>query len=148
MNHHLLFIEQKDPVNVDELKENFRKHDFTALTASCELNPQTKEEQYFQARTLDAFRPIWFALQKAMGGSTEEKNFSEDDPIFMLKRANENYVAGMTAAICMEPTALARVFDIFENMYGDQFQCVAELYAVVIGKEFDAWDENDLIYYK
>ena len=100
MNHHLPFIEQKDPINVDELKENFRKHDFTALTASCELNPQTKEEQYFQARALDAFRTIWFALQKAMGGSTEEKNFSENDPIFMLKRANENYVAGMTAAIC------------------------------------------------
>ena len=145
MNHHLPFIEQKDPVNVEELKGNFRKHDFTALTASCELNPQTKEEQYFQARALDAFRTIWFALQKAMGGSTEEKNFSENDPIFMLKRANENYVAGMTAAICTEPTALDRVFDIFDNMYGDKFQCVAELYAVVIGKEFDAWDENDLM---
>lgn len=145
MNHHLPFIEQKDPVNTDELKENFRKHDFTALTASCELNPQTKEEQYFQARALDAFRPIWLALQKAMGGRTEEKNFSKDDPIFMLKHANENYVAGMTAAICMEQTALSRVFDIFDNMYGDKFQCVAELYAVVIGKEFEAWDENDLM---
>ena len=45
MNHRIPPIEQKNTPNIDELKENFRKHDFTAKASTYEPNPKTEQEK-------------------------------------------------------------------------------------------------------
>lgn len=80
-----------------------------------------------------------------MGGSTSVKNFSADEPIFMLEKMNEKFVASVTSAICMSTKALDRTLDIFTEYYWDKIECIIELYAVTIGKDCKNLDENDIM---
>lgn len=145
MNHCIPPIEQKNTPNIDELKENFRKHDFTAKISTYEPNFKTEQEKITYDLTLNIFRQIWFAQQKAMGGSASAKNFSADDPIFMLERTDEKFVASATSAICMSSQALDRILDRFTEYYWDKIECIIELYAITIGKECKNLDENDIL---
>lgn len=143
MNHRIPPIEQKNTPNIDELKENFRKHDFTAKASTYEPNPKTEQEKTVYNLALNIFRQIWFAQQKAMGGSASAKNFSADDPIFMLERTDEKFVASATSAIMTNAEIVEHVINTFSEVFKDKIECITELYAIILGKTRKCLDENE-----
>ena len=143
MNHRIPPIEQKNTPNIDELKENFRKHDFTAKASTYEPNPKTEQEKTTYGLALNIFRQIWFAQQKAMGGSATATNFSADDPIFMLERTDEKFVASATSAIMTNAEIVEHVINTFSEVFKDKIECITELYAIILGKTRKCLDENE-----
>ena len=143
MNHRIPPIEQKNTPNIDELKENFRKHDFTAKVSAYEPNFKTEQEKTTYGLALNIFRQIWFAQQKAMGGSASAKNFSADDPIFMLERTDEKFVASATSAIMTNAEIVEHVINTFSEVFKDKIECITELYAIILGKTRKCLDENE-----
>ncbi len=143
MNHRIPPIEQKNTPNIDELKENFRKHDFTVKAATYETNPKTEQEKTTYDLALNIFRQIWLVQQKAMGGSASAKNFSADDPIFMLERTDEKFVASATSAIMTNAEIVEHVINTFSEVFKDKIECVTELYAIILGKTRRCLDENE-----
>ena len=143
MYHRIPPIEQKNTPNIDELKENFRKHDFTAKASTYEPNPKTEQEKTVYNLALNIFRQIWFAQQKAMGGSASAKNFSADDPIFMLERTDEKFVASATSAIMTNAEIVEHVINTFSEVFKDKIECITELYAIILGKTRKCLDENE-----
>lgn len=55
MNHRIPPIEQKNTPNINELKENFRKHDFTAKVDAYEPKPKTEQEKTTYELALNTF---------------------------------------------------------------------------------------------
>ena len=143
MNHRIPPIEQKNTPNIDELKENFRKHDFTAKASAYEPNFKTEQEKTTYDLALNIFRQIWLVQQKAMGGSASAKNFSADDPIFMLERTDEKFVASATSAIMTNAEIVEHVINTFSEVFKDKIECITELYAIILGKTRKCLDENE-----
>jgi hypothetical protein len=95
-------LEKDGAPTEEELKEFFRKHDFSSQVSSFDINTASESENRLYIRATKLFRGSWNDQVHALGGKKSLRNFSEFDPIRCLEKSEEKLVSGTVATIASD----------------------------------------------
>ena len=122
-------LEKDGAPTEEELKEFFRKHDFSSQVSSFDVNTASESENRLYIRATKIFRGSWTDQVYALGGKKTLRNFSKNDPLRCLEDSEEKLVSGTVAEIASDE-------DLFQSIIDSVFSSFQnELYASALKKK-------------
>lgn len=93
MTDRTALLEKDGTPTLEELKEHFRNHDFSAQVSGYDFEHASSEQNKLYIRTKRIFLKAWEKQLKILGNRGSMLNFTEFSPIGCLESAEEKLVA-------------------------------------------------------
>lgn len=93
MTNRTALLEKDGTPTLEELKEHFRNHDFSAQVSGYDFDHASSEQNEQYIRTKRIFLKTWEKQLKILANRSSMLNFTEFSPIGCLESAEENLVA-------------------------------------------------------
>ena len=126
-------LDNPGPPTLDQLKVRFQANDFTTEQSSYDPSKATDAQNQIYVKAKSFFAEAWDRQQKAMGGKSSLRNFSDAYPLQVLENANEDLVAGTVTQILADTDLTQRIFDSWEPKIAKAIATYAES----VGKSCD-----------
>lgn len=100
----------KDKINLDDLREHFRIHDFSAMPVK-DSSEYTEDEQELYNVVLKHINAEWTEISKSLGLNHPQDCYSEDYPPELLRNRVQRIIADNVVKLCNDKKALWNVLE-------------------------------------
>lgn len=144
MTERTALLEKDGAPTLEELKEHFRNHDFSAQVSSYDFEHASNDRNKIYIRIKKFFLKAWEEQLKILANRGSMLNFTEFSPIGCLESAEEKLVAG-TVMELMENDELSAV--IMESVLTEMEEPMLkefEVYAIELHKPIDELTDEEI----
>lgn len=137
-------LEKDGAPTEEELKEFFRKHDFSSQVSSFDVNTASESENRLYIRATKIFRGSWNDQVYTLGGKKTLRNFSKNDPLRCLEDSEEKLVSGTVAEIASDEDLFQSIIDsVFSSSQNELYASALKL-AEQNGKTIDDLTDEEI----
>ncbi len=111
MTDRTALLEKNGTPTLDELKEHFHKHDFSAQVSGYDFDHASGEQSKLYMRTKKFFLKAWEEQLKILANRGSMLNFTEFSPIGCLESAEEKLVAGTVMGLMANDELSSEIID-------------------------------------
>ena len=137
-------LEKDGAPTEEELKEFFRKHDFSSQVSSFDVNTASESENRLYIRATKIFRGSWNDQVYALGGKKTLRNFSKNDPLRCLEDSEEKLVSGTVAEIASDEDLFQSIIDSVFSSFQNELYASALKLAEQNGKTIDDLTDEEI----
>ena len=104
-------LEKEGPVTLEDLRANFRAHDFSAMSSGYDKEHESSQRNTRFKRIVKCFKKAWREQMKEMTGKNMV-NFAPSSPVGCMELSESELVAGTLVDIMEDEARLDQLFEI------------------------------------
>ena len=104
-------LEKEGPVTLEDLRANFRAHDFSAMSSGYDKEHESSQRNTRFKRIVKCFKKAWREQMKEMTGKNMV-NFAPSSPVGCMELSESELVAGTLVDIMEDEAWLDQLFEI------------------------------------
>ena len=139
-------IDKDGAPTVKETQDYFKKNDYTTAPNPFDVESATQKELAVYMKSREIFRKTWLKKQKKFGGKDSFLNFSENYPLAVLEKANEELISGAVANIISNPELYEQSIDAFFTTLQPQIELAFETYAKQFNKDLETITDEEVAF--
>ena len=139
-------IDKDGAPTVKETKDYFKNNDYTTAPNPFDVESATQKELTVYMKSREIFRKTWLEKQKKFGGKDSFLNFSENYPLAVLEKANEELISGAVANIISNPELYEQSIDAFFTNLQPQIELAFETYAKQFNKDLETITDEEIAF--
>lgn len=139
-------IDKDGAPTVKETKDYFKNNDYTTAPNPFDVESATQKELTVYMKSREIFRKTWLEKQKKFGGKDSFLNFSENYPLAVLEKANEELISGAVTNIISNPELYEQSIDAFFTNLQPQIELAFETYAKQFNKDLETITDEEIAF--
>ena len=139
-------IDKDGAPTVKETKDYFKNNDYTTAPNPFDVESATQKELTVYMKSREIFRKTWLEKQKKFGGKDSFLNFSENYPLAVLEKANEELISGAVTNIISNPELYEQSIDAFFTTLQPQIELAFETYAKQFNKDLETITDEEIAF--
>ena len=139
-------IDKDGAPTVKETKDYFKNNDYTTAPNPFDVESATQKELTVYMKSREIFRKTWLKKQKKFGGKDSFLNFSENYPLAVLEKANEELISGAVTNIISNPELYEQSIDAFFTTLQPQIELAFETYAKQFNKDLETITDEEIAF--
>lgn len=104
-------LEKEGPVTLEDLRTNFRAHDFSAMSSGYDKEHESSQRNARFKRIVKCFKKAWREQMKEMTGKNMS-NFAPSSPVGCMELSESELVAGALVDIMEDEARLDQLLEI------------------------------------
>ncbi len=137
-------LEKNSPITLDDLKDQFHRDDWSALTSPYNVASADAEHAKIYTMAREYFNDFWAKKLKDNGHKHPLRSYSDNYPVRLLEKSEGNYIAGTIMEIIEDDTVLDNVFEIFFTAMAEPLSKELEAYAADMRKTVDSLTDDEI----
>lgn len=146
MTDRTALLEKDGTPTLEELKEHFHKHDFSAQVSDYDFEHVSNDQNKLYIRTKKIFMNAWEEQLKILANRGSMLNFTEFSPIGCLESAEEKLVAGTVMELMEDKDLLSEIVDSVLTKMEEPLTIEFEAYANELHKSVDELTDDEIEY--
>jgi hypothetical protein len=139
-------IDKDGAPSVKETQEYFKKNDYTTAPNPFDVDSATQKELSVYMKSREIFKKTWLKKQKKFGGKDSFLNFSENYPLAVLEKADEELISGTVTNIVSNSELYEQTIDSFFTNLQPQIELAFETYAKQFNKDLETITDEEIAF--
>lgn len=131
---------------VAEMKDYFKNNDYTTAPPTFDTSRAKRDEMNIYMKSKGVFKENWLKNQAKFGGNGSFKDYSENHPLVVLERADEDLISGAVTNIISDPVLYGQIIDSFLDAMQPQIELAINTYAQKNNKNVDDLTDDELAF--
>ena len=137
-------LDKNGPPTEKEMREYFIKNDYTTAVSDFDVSCMSSEQSKLYLKARGFFRETWGEQLSKMGGKRSMMNFSDNYPLKLLEKKDEELILGAVSKILCDEEQYAKNIDAFFESMEPQLMTGFQAYADSVKKSVDDLSDDEI----
>lgn len=137
-------LDKDGPPTEKEMREYFIKNDYTTAVSDFDVSCMSSEQAKLYLKARGFFRETWCKQLDEMGGKRSMMNFSDNYPLKLLKKKDEELIVGAVGKILCDEEQYTKNIDAFFESMEPQLMTGFQAYADSVKKSVDDLSDDEI----